>query len=123
MLCRRATDAADTHLDMLYVNGRYIRYVHIPEGIEIVEAVHRRVQAQTKAQNSHRRTADVIREAIARREAVRGAQLDAISDVPGQTTVCASSPRRHSHYCGTRTFRYMFPIYITHYSSFGQGIF
>lgn len=78
---RRRTDASDTHLEILFLNGRYIRYVHIPRDVEIVRAVQSRVYAQNKAKNSHRRTADIIREAIARREGVRNAQEEAISSV------------------------------------------
>ena len=49
--------------------------------VRLVRAVQSRVVAQNKAKNSHRRTADIIREAIARREGVRTAQEEAISSV------------------------------------------
>ena len=82
----------ELHTQLLFLNGRYVRYVHIPDSMEIVGAVHHRVVAQKKAMSSHRRTADVIREAIARRDTVRNSSLAAVKAVTdSQMHVTAAS--------------------------------
>jgi small nuclear ribonucleoprotein (snRNP)-like protein len=80
---RRVNATEETKLEVLFLNGRYVRYVHIPEGVEVVKDVHKRVVAQGKARTGHRRTADVIREAIERRQVARDAQDTAVARASG----------------------------------------
>jgi hypothetical protein len=67
----------------MFLNGRYVRYIHIPEGVDIVQAVHNRTKKQGKAHLSHRRTSEVIRESVARRERMRLAQENAVRAATG----------------------------------------
>ena len=70
-------------LQHMFLNGRYVRYIHIPEGVDIVRAVHNRTKKQGKAHLSHRRTSEVIRESVARRERMRVAQENAVRAATG----------------------------------------
>ena len=71
----------------MFVNGRYLRYIHIPDGVDIVTAVHNRLKAQGKAATTHRRTSEVIRESVARRERMKLAQENAVRSVIGEELV------------------------------------
>ena len=71
----------------MFLNGRYVRYVHIPEGVDMVQLVHNRHQMQGKAQLSHRRASEVIRESVARRERFRLAQENAVRSVEGHAPI------------------------------------
>ena len=74
----------------MFLNGRYIRYVHIPDEVDIVTAVNTRVLAQKDAAGSHRRTADVIREANERRERMRTLQMENVAAAIAELGVEAS---------------------------------
>jgi small nuclear ribonucleoprotein (snRNP)-like protein len=90
---RRVNATEETKLEVLFLNGRYVRYVHIPEGVEVVKDVHKRVVAQGKARTGHRRTADVIREAIERRQVARDAQDTAVARASGGPIPAAAQAR------------------------------
>ena len=85
--CRRPCDAHPVPLEQMFLNGRYVRYVHIPEGVDMVQLVHSRHQMQGKAQLSHRRASEVIRESVARRERFRLAQENAVRSVEGHAPI------------------------------------
>jgi hypothetical protein len=85
--CRRAHERWPVQLEHMFLNGRYLRYIHIPDGVDIVAAVHSRLKAQGKAATTHKRTSEVIRESVARRERMRMAQENAVRSVIGEELV------------------------------------
>ena len=85
--CRRAHERRPVQLEHMFVNGRYLRYIHIPDGVDIVSVVHSRMKAKGKAATTHRRTSEVIRESVARRERLKLAQENAVRSVIGEELV------------------------------------
>lgn len=85
--CRKPHARQPVQLEHMFLNGRYVRYIHIPDGVDIVQAVHNRTKKQGKAQISHRRTSEVIRESLARRERMRLAQENAVRTATGDNLI------------------------------------
>ena len=85
--CRKLHAQQPVQLEHMFLNGRYVRYIHIPESVDIVQAVYNRTKKQGKAQLSHRRTSEVIRESVARRERMRLAQENAVRAATGDDLI------------------------------------
>jgi hypothetical protein len=85
--CRSPRAPNAVRLEHMFLNGRYVRYLHIPDGVDIVAAVHERTKKQGKAQLSHRRASEVIRESVARRERMKLAQENAVRSVTGDELI------------------------------------
>lgn len=85
--CQKADAQQPVQLEHMFLNGRYVRYIHIPDGVDIVQAVHNRTKKQGKAQFSHRRTSEIIRESLARRERMRIAQENAVRAASGEELI------------------------------------
>lgn len=91
--CQKPDAQQPVQLEHMFLNGRYVRYIHIPDGVDIVQAVHNRTKKQGKAQLSHRRTSEVIRESLARRERMRIAQENAVRAASGEELIPTVSRR------------------------------
>ena len=80
-------------LEQIFVNGRYVRYVHMPEDVDIVTTVNTRVLAQNESASTHKRQSDVIRESTERRERLRNAQLERVASAMAESGVAV--PESH----------------------------